>query len=244
MHRVHRTAVFHPEDPSAAYDGARDPADPFEPFRFHERFESFEYPVRIRGDPTRNHVYELSDLVQHIRTAQEAGRPAKNPYNPAQIITWQDIEDVSWPGRDTRAEVRRVLAPYLTQNLPEITRHELSEQASAILDEFEAAVLVQVGARTTLLSHHQLEAHWQTWWRQAHPHLSPLVRQVALGGLYATAVDEILAPRHLIIYNIALDAFWVSPTAALRAQTVLSNASRHNQRLADLLTWWHAHPRG
>ena len=70
------------------------------------------------------------------------------------------------------------------------------------------------------------------------------MRQLARGGLYDTTEEEILAPHHVIIYNLALDTFWVSPTAALRAQTVLSNASRHNQRLADLLTWWHAHPRG
>ena len=103
---LRRTAVRYDYDPSDGINAtaARDSIDPI---RLSPDFRNFAWPCRIRDDPAsvdgHQYYYELEDL---LRLSAGGGR-GRNPVRRWHTFTRAQIEPVSWPGRDTEAEMER-----------------------------------------------------------------------------------------------------------------------------------------
>jgi hypothetical protein len=165
-------------------------------------FREFTWPTVIRNDDTRGHFYELDDLLRIVDTTH------RNPINPSQNVSYDDVEDVSWPGQDTRARVRVRVLEELKRSA-ELFTHAFVHHLMLTYDNEDEDVDVYFSA----IDWDELVRIFR---RRAAPHIHKYALSLAMIAICSDSDSE------YVLYDPQRDVFIVRPSADTRASVARS----------------------
>ena len=205
-----RTDLFFHADPTEFIDRTVAPED-IDPIDMRTSFAEFAWPTLIGND--RHHFYELDTLLQHI---EAGGGRANRPFNPAETMTVNDIVDVSWPGHDTRGQVRARIMDHL-------------KAAAARLVDDAIDSLLEEAPGERVLTGGDFHARIVALRRRAYPHMHTFAVMLALIALCQNNEGP------LIVYDAVNDTFVLRPSEATRTRIQRYRPREQPPRIRELV---------